>query len=269
MTYMNIGKKEAEDKRLGYVAVTRARNILAIPPKSQNNSVWNYIRPSELKEIPHSDLPDIGFDTQNDFSSNKVKGFNQKATYVEMSPSKQAHLVSKKDGADDLDDLATFESSEGNDSTVKGTIVHRLMEKLVNSKGSIAKEALIDSILNEYYLEKGSVYETILNNVYDTMTSGGYPQKNEVPQDLLKELKDLETICECPYSFKKDNEIWQGSIDLIYIKDGKYHIIDYKTNASDDNLENLYATQLDAYIEALKRLLNVDADAHIYHIDIN
>ena len=263
------GKKEAEDKRLGYVAVTRARNILAIPPKSQNNSVWNYIRPSELKEIPHSDLPDIGFDTQNDFSSNKVKGFNQEATYVEMSPSKQAHLVSKKDAADDLDDLATFESSEGNDSTVKGTVVHRLMEKLVNSKGSIAKEALIDSILNEYYLEKGSVYETILNNVYDTMTSGGYPQKNEVPQDLLKELKDFETICECPYSFKKNNEIWQGSIDLIYIKDGKYHIIDYKTNASDDNLENLYATQLDAYIEALKRLLNVDADAHIYHIDIS
>ena len=261
-------KKEEEEKRLGYVAVTRARNILAIPPKNRGSSVWDYIRTNDLKEIPPSTLPDIVFDTADEFSSEEPGAFNPTPTYEEMSPSKQAHLLSKNNDSNDLDDSAASVSEEGNDSTIKGTIVHRLMEKLVNSKGKIAKDALIESILNEYYLDKGSVYDSILNNVYDTMTSGGYPQKNSVSQDLLKELEGLETICECPYSFKKGNEIWQGSIDLIYIKDGKYYIIDYKTNADDEDLETLYANQLAAYVEALKTLRGVDAEAHIYHIDI-
>lgn len=262
-------KREAEEQRLAYVAVTRARNVLVIPPKSTRGSVWSYVRTSDgLKNIPPSELPDIEFDTADEFSFTKPGAFNSSPTYVEMSPSKQAHLLSKNGDSDDLDDSSVSAPSEGNDSTIKGTIVHRLMEILVNSKGRIAKDALIDSILNEYYLEKGSAYDHILNNVYDTMVSGGYPQRNNVPQDLLHELEGLETICECPYSFKKDNEIWQGSIDLIYIKDGQYHIIDYKTNAGDEDLENLYVHQLEAYVEALRTLLGVTADAHIYHIDI-
>ena len=261
-------KKEEEEERLAYVAVTRARNVLVIPPPNKKNSVWGLVRVGNAKDIPVSTLPDVDFDTADEFSSEEPGAFNLTSTYEEMSPSKQAHLSSRSDDSDDLDDSAASASEEGNDSTIKGTIVHRLMEKLVNSKGKIAKDALIESILNEYYLDKGSVYDNILNSVYDTMISGGYPQKNNVPQDLLKELEGLETICECPYSFKKGNEIWQGSIDLIYIKDGKFYIVDYKTNADDEDLETLYANQLAAYVEALKALRGVDAEAHIYHIDI-
>ena len=159
--------------------------------------------------------------------------------------------------------------SSNNDSTVKGSIVHRLMEMLVNSKGKIDKDTLVKTILNEFYLEQGSIYEAILNRAYDTMTSGGYPQKDKaVPQDLLKELDGAEAYCECPYSYKENDEIWQGSIDLLYIKGNKYYIIDYKTNASDDDLDEIYEKQLEAYKVAINKATGKEAEAHIYHIDI-
>ena len=258
-------KKEEENGRLGYVAVTRARNVLIIPPQSKKNSVWNSIRPERtLNPIPGSELPDISVETVKQLSFEEPAEFNKAATYEEMSPSKQAHAQSK----------ISFETIEDNnvssdDSTIKGTIVHRLMEILVNSKGQMPKDLLVNQVLNEYGLDQASIYHDILEKVYETMTRGGYSQKSKnVPQDLLNEIKGCETHCEVPFSFKKNSEIWQGTIDLLYIKNGKHYIIDYKTNADDSNLEQFYENQLNAYKEALKELLGVEAEANIYHIAI-
>ena len=258
-----IQKNNEEIDRLGYVAVTRARNILVIPPQSQANSAWRGIRPAKaLDTIPGSDLGDIELEIVDGFNAHQIGGFNKNNSYIEMSPSKQAHIQNKQD-------VNPVNVSSNNDSTVKGSIVHRLMEMLVNSKGKIDKDTLVKTILNEFYLEQGSIYEAILNRVYDTMTSGGYPQKDKaVPQDLLKELDGAETYCECPYSYKENDEIWQGSIDLLYIKGNKYYIIDYKTNASDDDLDEIYEKQLEAYKVAINKATGKEAEAHIYHIDI-
>ena len=256
-------KKDQEIERLGYVAVTRARNILVIPPQGQKNSAWRGIRIAEqLNTIPGSTLPDIQVETVQGFNPHQIGAFTLDASYIEMSPSKQAHAQSKQN-------IDPVNASSNNDFTLKGSIVHRLMEMLVNSKGTIDKDNMIKTILNEFYLEEGSIYEAILNKVYDTMISGGYPQKDQaVPQDLLKELKGAETYCECPYSYKENNEIWQGSIDLLYIKGNKYYIIDYKTNASDEDLDELYEKQLAAYQVAINKATGKEAEAHIYHIDI-
>lgn len=258
-------KKDEENDRLGYVAVTRARNVLVIPSAKKANSVWNSIRLADaLDNIPCVEGGNQNIEYVSSFNYEKPASFNQQATYCEMSPSKQAHLSSNYDSNQVIDISINKDNQE---STDNGTLVHKLMQVLVNSKGNISKDSLIKNVLNEFSLDD-ELHKKLLERVYYTMTNGGYPQKFGAPQDLLSEIKDCECQCETPYSFKKGNEIWQGEIDLYYVKDGKYYIIDYKTNSNDKDLDKVYSNQLNAYKEAIKKALNVEAEARIYHIDI-
>ena len=64
--------------------------------------------------------------------------------------------------------------------------------------------------------------------------------------------------------------IWNGIIDLIYRKDDKLHIIDWKTNRSAEGLAEHYKGQLDAYKNATKEITGKEVeDALIYHIQLS
>ena len=71
-----------------------------------------------------------------------------------------------------------------------------------------------------------------------------------------KELMDL----------KKTNFDFIRTPDLLYELDGKWFIVDYKTNFENKNLDKEYEKQLNAYKKALKTIKNIDAEAYIYHI---
>ena len=78
--------------------------------------------------------------------------------------------------------------------------------------------------------ELNNEYINILNGVYDVMTSGGYAQANNREKDLFSILKNANCYCELPFSYKEGNDIWRGNIDLLYELNGKWFIVDYKTN---------------------------------------
>ena len=257
-------KKEEENERLGYVAVTRARNVLVLPPFSNaSNNPWKPLHIEDAKEIPYSDLGDIVVNTISKFNFTEPGSFNLKQTYMEKSPSAEAHISSKY-----VEEVIEQDIEEDDiDSRTKGTIVHRLIQKIVNSKGKLPKDLLIKSILNEYSLDISSPYKSILENVYDRMFNGGYPQVNGANQDLLPILFNSECSCEVPFSYLENNQIWQGEIDLVYKHNGQYYILDYKTNSDGNNLDEKYKKQLEAYKKVLKLSLGVDAITYIYHID--
>jgi ATP-dependent exoDNAse (exonuclease V) beta subunit len=98
------------------------------------------------------------------------------------------------------------------------------------------------------------------------MTNGGYEQENNREKDLFSILKKAKCYCELPFSYQDGNDIWYGNIDLLYVLDGKYFIVDYKTNYESKNLDKEYEKQLNAYKRALKTINNIDAEAYIYHI---
>ena len=58
-------------------------------------------------------------------------------------------------------------------------------------------------------------------------------------------------------------------MDVVYLKDGKWHIVDYKTNADGNKLDVKYSEQLKAYVKAFKATTGEEADALTYHIDVN
>jgi len=261
-----LNQSNLEDERLKYVAATRARSYLLID--NSNNGFWNSLVNDKFKEFI------VEADSKIDFKeldiSNICKdvsiNFDNTNTFILESPSKL-----------ELERVSNIYSSDSQmiekdyDVKLKGTIIHRLMEVLVNSKCKIKKEELIDMIIIEYginNLPNSNTYMDMLNKVYDKMMSGGFIQESGRDGDILEVLKYAKCYCEVPFSYTIDNKVWYGNIDLLYELDGKYYIVDYKTNLDGKDLEKEYKNQLDAYKKALKEIENIDAETYIYHIDV-
>ena len=159
-------------------------------------------------------------------------------------------------------------------STLMGTMVHRLMEMIIMSKDSLNKETIINDILTKYvtieFSNQIEIFKSKLNKVYDVIHNGGFIQKGNASQDILNIVLNADSVySEIPFTYKKEDVIYNGIIDLIYEKNGKLHIIDWKTNKDDNNLDEHYKQQLEAYKDSVKTLLGKEIeDALIYHIDI-
>ena len=158
-----------------------------------------------------------------------------------------------------------------------GTMTHRLMEMLVSSGFRIGVEAAAAEIVSEYGedLSDGQqeALKTALKAAGSTMLSGGYPQENGSAQDLFAELREAEEIfCELPFTYRDEAEkppvIWDGVMDLVYKHNGKWNIVDYKTNADGRDLYTRYAGQLEAYQKAFLVLTGERAEARVYHVGV-
>ena len=142
------------------------------------------------------------------------------------------------------------------------------------SKDKLSKDSIVNSIISEYVTSEFENFipdfTKVLNNTYDVIHNGGFAQKGNAPQGILSVLLNAEEVySEVPFTYQEDSVLWNGVIDLIYRKDNKLHIIDWKTNRNDECLDEHYKNQLDAYIKASEKMLNEKIeDALIYHIDI-
>ena len=273
------GAQEAEDKRLEYVAATRPESVLFIGEPSKKNSnqhnPWGNIIENVKEYFPIAGKDITGFAQEPDtvnakditFENEVVNKSSLKPSYEIASPStvKVKNVVTNEE-----DELSDDEKKAKEDATTQGTLVHALMEYLVTSKNSFNKEELINSLLDEY--ENASMFKETISNVYDVITQGGFEQFNSsLNKDVLSLLlKAKNVMCEVPFSFKDGNQIVYGVIDCLYEDESGWHIIDYKTNKLRDvsKLEKEYESQLSLYKKALSVTLNINADAHIYHIDI-
>ncbi|MDO5132071.1 MAG: PD-(D/E)XK nuclease family protein, partial [Eubacteriales bacterium] len=158
-----------------------------------------------------------------------------------------------------------------------GTMTHKLMEMLVSTGNRLDVRAAVGEIIREYRTPGTEGYENELSEallkVAYTMRAGGYAQSNGLPQDMLGTLLTADEVyCEMPFSYMDETQdirtVWNGVMDVVYLKDGKWHIVDYKTNADGSDLDLRYQAQLTAYIKAFRATTGADADARTYHIDI-
>lgn len=120
---------------------------------------------------------------------------NENSTYTIVNPS-MLRVKSKTSDSHDGDDEEKAETIDRRYPRLLGTTVHRLMEIIVSSKGTMDEESAINEVVREfskrtdsYLLEK---LRTSLINVVVAMKNGGYAQTNDVPQDLLDVLRILK-----------------------------------------------------------------------------
>ena len=261
---------QCERDRIAYVAATRAIDALFISSNSlnkdkENKTPWGTLLKSDLikqddtllvkpeevqtKEIKTSTL-------YNDVIKFDSKFFDK--TYEIKSPSKLINIIEEKD--------EVISNTINNDATLKGTIVHRLLELFVSNKFSDSLDNYLSIINNEFILE--GKYDVLLKDVYNTMKNGGFNQDSGKIIDLIGELKGSdEIITEVPFAYKDGSDIYNGIIDLLYKKNNKWYIVDYKTNLDGKELDKKYENQLEGYKKALFSQ-GIEADAYIYYIDI-
>ena len=292
--------RNAETQRLIYVGATRARNALIIAQR------YAFVGKSEEPVLKSKWAPIVENDTEDIFdylgkpnyqvasptgvedpaklykkgeeesviphSEEGSLRSNENSTYTIVNPS-MLRVKSKASDSHDSDDEEKTEITDRRYPRLLGTTVHRLMEILVSSKGILDEESAINEVIHEfsnrtddYLLEKLSVS---LKSVVIAMKNGGYAQSNDVPQDLLEVLRYADEVyCEVPFSYKENETIVKGIIDVVYCSEGKWHIVDYKTNADGNDLDEKYQNQLAAYVKAFKETTGNDADAMTYHIDV-
>lgn len=276
-----LAADRAEKDRLEYVAATRAESVLIVargPLKMDGRyyNPWDTI--VNFINVKY-DIPDIAIEDFSKLAKAKYDEPNlDESTYVKttefVSPSKAAHdykyesTINNLNEMDENDDLYDKDQDK---AFLIGSLVHRLMENIIISKNNILDiNALIRDIVDEYrpYVKDE---DQILNDVYQTIVTKGYHQKNSVLDDdiLSVLLKAKDVRAEVPFSYKRGNQIISGSIDCLYEDESGYHIIDWKTNNFDDisKLEVQYKGQLDEYVLAMEHF-GIKADAHIYRIAI-
>lgn len=290
----NIKEKEknslaCENDRLAYVAATRARNVLIINKslmyrgknKGKAPNKWEKLFAANQNPF-FEEFSEIGSpikvdadekDANSLYKDNNV--FIESAyekTYDKKSPS--TLTVPSKINDESYDHEEVREHGEDTYSTIIGTMVHRLMEMIIMSKDRLTRDSIVNNIISEYvtkeFEEYIPIFTKVLNNTYDVIHNGGFNQKGKVSQDILSILLNADEVySEIPFTYQEDSVIWNGIIDLIYRKDNKLHIVDWKTNRNDEDLDEHYKNQLDAYIKASEKMLNEKIeDALIYHIDI-
>lgn len=285
----------AELLRLEYVAATRAKNVLIISASKTKDglskeNMWldlleagasKNINDIELilandKAISHH-LDNINYDDIE--ASTSIIENNSKliaSNYTLKNPSKLEDDVEIQDADIDLLKQKLILENNGDSlATIIGTMSHRMMELLVLTKDKISKENIVSTILNENitpeFEDRLDYFKSLLNKQYDVLHNGGYIQKGKAPQNILPIILEADAVYpEVPFTYLDENNmLWNGIIDLIYEKDNKLHIIDWKTNINDDDLDEHYKNQLEAYVKVVKQVLNKEVeDALIYHISI-
>ena len=284
------GALEAEETRKIYVASTRARNALIISNYGQGRNRWKDLTPELLPDIYGSMNPNEGTRPEPGESVEAKKLYaeaegkcalndrsGEKASYCSENPSRLSVVskVSKDKDIPGSEDEAKVQKNPF--AALIGTMVHKFMETLITTRGDVNTVKIVDGIIEEYKTARLLPYlDQIKDNlslVAETISDGGYEQDNGVPADIFKTLLEADEVyCEVPFCYKEDTGsgpvIWNGIMDVVYRSKGKWHIIDYKTNAEGDDLDTRYQNQLAAYVKAFKEITGEDADARTYHINV-
>lgn len=298
----------AERQRLAYVAATRARNVLIIceydTKSSQKEPIWTPLLSGNLMDffrgckliddkvrIESETVPAAALYEQAEKSCVLNNREMESATYSVQNPSR-LQLLSKISDSD-VQDIGTsavasdrFDTAESAEQkaggvyrfpALVGTMTHKLMEMLVSGKDKIDAGEAVGEIIREYRTPDMESYEAelseTLSKVAKTMRTGGYIQTNGLPQDLLNTLLHADEVyCEVPFCYSEDGKdgrkLWNGVMDVVYCLKGKWYIVDYKTNADGNDLDQKYQAQLEAYIKAFKAITGQEADALTYHIAV-
>ncbi len=215
---------------------------------------------------------------------------NESSTYLKGNPSLLTHRskVSENIENEEYNDTFVIDNSDENKTepdlrkrikaSLLGTVTHRLMEMIVSSGDKFDTKSAVAEIVSEYLTEEYN--EDYKKQLADSLAktaekihNGGYPQIYGVPQDILGTLMGSDEVyCEVPFCYREEKNdgtvLWNGIMDVVYHADGKWHIVDYKTNEDGTGLDLKYKDQLDAYVKAFKEITGEEADAGIYHITL-
>jgi ATP-dependent helicase/nuclease subunit A len=258
-------KEHEEEKRLFYVAVTRARDYLCMISSPSGKTV----------NTRHGFLEDA-FDLENTaslpFDLVLERDLHQRyplagpaASDVPggfMLPPAYTEPIGYRPGQEWMDVTDVDRDvglSHGEDWTLTGSVMHRLFEEL--SRGWVDEKDLEERALQ--LLSAGAAGKDGLVKVI--MEDMGKLKKSGLMDDII--LPRPGAMAELPFVLERDERVYSGRIDRLLIRNGAVHVYDYKTfpvrKGETALLVEKYRFQMETYATAAQKLYSKPARAYL------
>ncbi len=269
---LHKAKEEEEQKRLFYVAVTRAEEALFLFGRWDN-------RPNSFMGLLKKGL-DIK-KTETDFSIEEEipglfilneEGIKMLSKHMDQRPASTHALkrikatpstLQKQPVWQGVTETADIHSRHGKDWLILGDILHRIFEGI--SKHNIDPDNIRDRA-SHMLASKGLQHSEIMDKLTLVEHQISTLQDTGIWQDIIMPRK--EAYAELPFVLKTEGKVYSGKIDRIIRDNNSYKIYDYKTFPVQDKeikyYLKCYALQLNVYKEAVRTLFNAqDVSAFI------
>jgi ATP-dependent helicase/nuclease subunit A len=260
-------KEEEEQKRLFYVAVTRAEEALFLLGRwsSRDNNFLAFLKhgagleKSDDSYYVDPDVPGLSVLTEDDVKELYERVPVHKAAKKAVHPVSVTPLTVQRQAPwKAVTETVEIRRQHGKDWAVLGDIIHRIFEGV--SKGAIQEQDIRSR--TEKMLESrgfhGDAKEEkieIIEKDIETLRDKG------VWQEIILPGKDSYT--ELPFILEDEEVVYTGRIDRIVKGPETYNIYDYKTfPVKEKELEYLlkkYSVQLNVYRKAVMKLFSTQS----------
>lgn len=256
----------AEEMRVFYVATTRPQKELVIVDTIE--SIEDFYSPLNaytlledesytgwlLHTYAHMSDSLVVFDKKQGLYERPLKGRQNNTPYALPKYSKGSKAFSSQTASGAKIKLDWKEVSlSKNMGTIRGTLFHEIVAQC--SYPYQEKEIL--SYANSYgYTLKDHDIKQILALNSDALYASWMKEKH---------------VFEQSYIIEEKNQVVHGFMDLVIYKDNEIIIVDFKTDAVDNEqkLIDLYTTQLQTYKKAMKKLTNLPINTCIYSFSLS
>ena len=257
-------KEEEEQKRLFYVAVTRAEEALFLLGRwsSRDNNFLAFLKQgaglekSDGSYHVNPDVPGLSVLTEDDVKERYERAPVHKTAGKAVYPVSVTPLTVRRQAPwKAVTETVEIKRQHGKDWAVLGDIIHRIFEGV--SKGAIQEQDIRGRA--EKMLEAGGFHGDakkekieIIEKEIETL------RKKGVWQNIIMPGKDSYT--ELPFILEDEEVVYTGRIDRIVKDLETYNIYDYKTfPVKEKEMEYLlkkYSVQLNVYKRAVRNLFN-------------
>ncbi|MBI5098926.1 MAG: UvrD-helicase domain-containing protein [Nitrospirae bacterium] len=261
---LHLMKEDEEQKRLFYVAVTRAEEALFLVAtwKERGKSFLGY-----LKEGIGLDKRDNGYSIKEDIPGlSIVDGAGITAPPAETSAGKKirhphAEFIPTPARAAKEWKTVTggiMTKGQGINMVVPGEILHEIFEKI--SKGDITDGGIAELAARLFSL-RGMSEADAEDGITEINKTVALLKKKGIWQSIIQPVQD--SFAELPFIFESGLSVYRGRIDRVIKDGGAYNIYDYKTfPVADDEIEEIikeHSFQLDIYKKAVRKIFNTNA----------
>ncbi|MCE5194338.1 MAG: UvrD-helicase domain-containing protein [Nitrospiraceae bacterium] len=268
-------KELEEEKRLFYVAVTRARDLLCMVgvhnKDKQASGRLGYLMANfdiAKNELINKKTEFFDILTESDVNELKIKkqhspdhSIYQKKLEQEQKFTDAIFYEPESKWQDVTEDI-DIRSKHGKDWVLLGIVLHKIFEEI--SKGILTLDKLEERstflLRNEFMsIQEIKTLSNIIVKDIENLRSNGYLEKIILPRK--------EAFCELPFMLERGKTIFKGRIDRVIIDNGVARIYDYKTfpvkDSKIDELAERYKAQMKLYKEAASKIFHLKTESFI------
>ena len=266
--------KFAEDNRLRYVAATRAKNVLVVGFQSSGDKrkgAWKSLvhsiseRLSMFKDLPAASVSEALPSSRSfDDAQNEIRVRYEKAaetSYSVLPVTKIAHANHQ--------DLVKVEEGLGKGMSW-GRVLHRLFEALLRDE-TLDVRLHAENLLKDEEREPAELADVLA--AVDALRGAELWKRVQRSPRRMVEVPFAVMVPAGQLGIDASGDtLLHGAIDLVFLEEGVWHIIDYKTDSTSgpgrlESLISYYAPQVREYVRFWQQITGQPTKGGLFFVD--